>query len=143
MVLGDFNLPSLGLDSETAQEFMAAMGLSQIILGPTLNCGPTSDMIFLLEQWQHDLMWTFGFHTVIVRSCPAVLQILLCHQSPLAGSWTHLGGLRPATNGPDWVPEKIEGNAGDFLCMVLPKICNVLESMGVKRWTGSCLFSLS
>lgn len=85
MVLGDFKLPSLGLASETAQEIMAAMGLPQIILGLILNCGQTPGMTFLLEQWQHDLLRTFGFHGVMVSSFPAVLQVLLCHQPPLAG----------------------------------------------------------
>lgn len=49
MVLGDFNLSSLGLSSEVAQEFMAtmmAMGLSQIIMGLTLDSSHMPDMIF-------------------------------------------------------------------------------------------------
>lgn len=59
MVLGAFELPSLGATSEEAQEFtasMAALGLSQIILGLTQDSDHTPGMIFLSEQWQPDLV---------------------------------------------------------------------------------------
>lgn len=70
MVQGDFNLPYLGLISEVAQEFMAIMGLSQIISGLTWNSDHLPDMIFLLEQWQHDLgQGSIGNPPVMVSSC--------------------------------------------------------------------------
>lgn len=52
MVLGDFNLPSLGAASEATQEFMAsmvAMGLSHIITDPTQGSGHTPDLIFFIR----------------------------------------------------------------------------------------------
>lgn len=57
LVLGYFNLLSLGQDSETAQNFMAsmiAMGLTQVIHGLTQDSGHTVDVVFLLKQWQCD-----------------------------------------------------------------------------------------
>ncbi|KAM3855847.1 uncharacterized protein M6D78_000899 [Vipera latastei] len=58
MVLGDFNLPSLGGSSELAREFMAsmaAMDLSQIISGLTHERGHTPDLVFLSGRWRDDI----------------------------------------------------------------------------------------
>lgn len=46
------NLPSLGAASEAAQEVMA----TQIVIGLTQDSGHMPNLIFLLEQWQHDLV---------------------------------------------------------------------------------------
>uniref|UniRef100_A0A2D4H749 Endonuclease/exonuclease/phosphatase domain-containing protein n=1 Tax=Micrurus lemniscatus lemniscatus TaxID=129467 RepID=A0A2D4H749_MICLE len=58
MVLGDFNLPSLGESSDAAQEFMASMttmDLTQVVQGPTHRGGHMLDLVFLSGQWRHDL----------------------------------------------------------------------------------------
>lgn len=58
MVLGDFNLPSLGMGSEVVQEFMVTMiaiGLFQAIQSPIQARDNIPDLVILLEQWLCDL----------------------------------------------------------------------------------------
>ena len=58
VVMGDFNLPSVGETSGAAREFMAsmtAMDLTQVVLGPTHEGGRTLDLIFVSGQWSRDL----------------------------------------------------------------------------------------
>ncbi|XP_070593886.1 uncharacterized protein [Erythrolamprus reginae] len=58
IVLGDFNLPSLGEASGLAQEFMAtmtAMDLTQVVQGPTHEGWHAPDMVFLSEQLSNGL----------------------------------------------------------------------------------------
>lgn len=48
MVLGDFNLPSLGMGYEVVQEFMAAlrtMGLSQVTQNQTQGSDHTAESV--------------------------------------------------------------------------------------------------
>ncbi|XP_058039494.1 uncharacterized protein LOC131198648 [Ahaetulla prasina] len=54
MVMGDFNLPSVGGASTSAREFMASMAaldLTQLVNGPIHFRGNTLDLIFLSGQW--------------------------------------------------------------------------------------------
>lgn len=56
--LGDFNLQSLGVESEVDWDFMetmTCMDLIQVIQGLTRNSGHTLDLVFLLEQCLCDL----------------------------------------------------------------------------------------
>lgn len=58
IVLGNFNLPSIGMGSEVAQGCMAtimAMGLSQINQSLTWHNSHTLELVFLLKQWQCNL----------------------------------------------------------------------------------------
>ncbi|XP_058024600.1 uncharacterized protein LOC131190994 [Ahaetulla prasina] len=59
LVMGDFNLPSTGVASSAAREFMAsmmAMDLIQLIDGPTHVGGGILDLIFISGQWLNDLV---------------------------------------------------------------------------------------
>lgn len=54
IVLGNFNLPSIGVGSEVAQGCMAT-GLSQINQSLTWHNSHTLELVFLLKQWQCNL----------------------------------------------------------------------------------------
>lgn len=88
MVLGDFNLPFLGLVSEVAQVFMtimAAMGLSQIISGLIQDSRHMPNTIFISEQWQHELVCVWNLlvsplscsdHTLVSLRFPGPIWVV-------------------------------------------------------------------
>uniref|UniRef100_A0A8D2IPS6 Reverse transcriptase domain-containing protein n=1 Tax=Varanus komodoensis TaxID=61221 RepID=A0A8D2IPS6_VARKO len=55
LVLGDFNLHAETVLTGAAQDFMASMGLSQHVIGPTHERGHSLDLVFSTEQEEGDL----------------------------------------------------------------------------------------
>lgn len=108
VLLRHFNLPSLGLRSEVAQEFMVTMmtiGLSQIIQNPRKDSGSMPDLMFLLNQLLYDLkLWDQS------------VSNLSCHAMIIMRFSVHCRGAGPIrfvhfsmTDSSRWVSEGIEG----------------------------------
>lgn len=98
MILGAFNLFSLAVGLEVAQEFMAtmtSMGLPQVLQSLTQNSTPTPD---LEHCWSTDKY--FGFRGLGSFSLVRVRPLQFSYTPSTQGVWTYEIGLPQAMSDP-------------------------------------------
>lgn len=106
MVLGNFNLPSLGMRSEIAQEFMATVATVELAkLSRTQFIAVVMHPVFFCQIWGRG---NFDFSPAMDRSLIGEPQVPGC-QTLLQGEQAFSTSPPQATNRPNWIRETAWG----------------------------------